>query len=105
MKCLVSALMLSGNRGSGCVRVIEAGLWGRRQRPAGPYPDALIARRPTVAGYDPGVSRPGLARVGEADIWHAVRTAIRKMFFVREFVQAVRYFAGWQRESPSALTV
>jgi hypothetical protein len=32
--------------------------------------------------------------VGDADIWHAVRAALRKIFFVREVVQAVRYLLG-----------
>ena len=45
-------------------------------------------------GYDPGVRRSGLGRVGDAGIWHAVCAALRKIFFVREFVQAALYLLG-----------
>lgn len=54
-------------------------------------------------GYDPGVRRSGLARVGGADIWHAVRAAFR-IFFVREFVQAVPYLLGGSGEEACGLS-
>ena len=43
--------MLSGNRASGCVRVIEAGLRARRQQPAGLYPVAHPVRVAGLRGH------------------------------------------------------
>jgi hypothetical protein len=40
--------------------------------------------------------------VGDADIWHAVRAGLRKIFFVGEFVQAVPYLLGGSGKKPAA---
>jgi len=69
--CLVGGVTVSGNRGFGCEWTLRRGTWLRRGLPAGPYPVALIAWRPSVTVYDPGVRGPGLALVGDAGIWHA----------------------------------
>jgi hypothetical protein len=98
-------LKISGNRGSGCVGTLGQGACCDADYPAGPYPVALIAWRPSATAYDPGVRGSGLALVGDVGIWHAVRAAVQQDLLRPPFAQALQYLLGGSGKKLAAYQV